>query len=182
MLTLLWNPQCFPEEWVGRGGNVSSLVKILKGRTGGMRHLCWFWKVSSMLGHRKDHSPDFLLARISDTSIQGEAIKRTRGYSWFHTGWGGRRVALSQHYFLSPFSYWNGDHEPKGHLRNWSWQNLKRKSKGQSTWRMAKVHSWARVIKGTRSICDNTKHTRNNCSRSLRSQTCDSLPRSPTLP
>lgn len=148
MLTLLWNPQCFPEAWVGRGGKASSLVKIPKVRAGGMRHLYWFWEVSSMLGHRRDHSPAFLLARILDTLIQGEAIKGTRGYSWFHTGWGGQRAALSQHYFLSPSSYWNGDHKPKGRLGNWSWQNLERKSKGQSTWRMAKVHPWAGESRG----------------------------------
>lgn len=86
MLTLLWSPQRFPETWVGRGGKASSLVKILKVRTGGMRHLYWFWKASSMVGHGRDHSPAFLLARILDTLIQGEATKGTHGYSWFHTG------------------------------------------------------------------------------------------------
>lgn len=134
-----------------------------------------------MLGHRRDYSA-FLLACILDTLIPSEAIKRTRGCSWFHTGWGGWRAALSQHYFLSPFSYWNGDHKRKGRPRNWGWQNLERKSEGKSTWRMAKAHPWAGVIKGTRSICDNTRHKRNNCSRLPRSQTRGSLPKSLALP
>lgn len=159
MLAVQWNPQCFPAEWVGREGKKKKVwLKYWKWDLVVWDNYIDFRKFSSLWPEKSLLYCLFSGPYFRHIDPEWTLKENTWLFLTSYTGWGEQKAVplhniISLHLSATEME----DHKPKSRLRNQSWESWERNSNGKSTWRNGKG-PWARVIKRTTSLCENTRH------------------------